>query len=62
MIGKLIWSVPEVIEQLSTAWDLQPGDLIYTGTPEGVAKVMEGDTLHAQIDGVGSLRVKIVGS
>ena len=61
VIGKLIWSVPEVIEQLSTAWDLQPGDLIYTGTPEGVAKVMEGDTLHAQIDGVGSLRVKIVG-
>jgi fumarylpyruvate hydrolase len=61
VIGKLIWSVPEVIEQLSTAWDLQPGDLIYSGTPEGVAAVLEGDSLHAQIDGVGSMRVKIVG-
>jgi len=60
VIGKLIWSVPEVIEQLSMAWDLQPGDLIYSGTPEGVAAVLEGDLLHAEIDGVGSLRVKIV--
>ncbi len=61
VIGKLIWSVPEIIEQLSTSWDLQPGDLIYTGTPEGVAAVMEGDTLEARVDGVGSLRVKIIG-
>jgi fumarylpyruvate hydrolase len=60
VIGKLIWSVPEIIEQLSTAWTLAPGDLIYTGTPEGVAAVLEGDTLQAQIDGVGSLNVKIV--
>ncbi len=60
VIGKLIWSVPEIIEQLSTAWELAPGDLIYTGTPEGVAAVLEGDTLQAQIDGVGSLSVRIV--
>lgn len=60
VIGKLIWSVPEIIEQLSTAWELAPGDLIYTGTPEGVAAVLEGDTLHAQIDGVGSLNLRIV--
>ena len=38
-IGKLIWSVPEIIEQLSAAWTLQPGDLIFTGTPAGVAAV-----------------------
>lgn len=60
VIGKLIWSVPEIIEQLSTAWELAPGDLIYTGTPEGVASVLEGDLLSARIDGVGSLNVKIV--
>jgi fumarylpyruvate hydrolase len=60
VIGKLIWSVPEIIEQLSTLWELAPGDLIYTGTPEGVAAVLEGDTLQARIDGVGSLNLKIV--
>jgi fumarylpyruvate hydrolase len=60
VIGKLIWSVPEIIEQLSTAWDLAPGDLIFTGTPEGVKAVLEGDTLSARIDGVGALDVKIV--
>lgn len=59
-LGKLIWSVPEIIEQLSKAWELAPGDLIYTGTPEGVAAVLEGDSLHAQIEGVGSLDLKIV--
>jgi fumarylpyruvate hydrolase len=62
VIGKLIWSVPEIIEQLSMAWDLAPGDLIFTGTPEGVAAVLEGDVLHARIDGVGSLQVKIIAS
>lgn len=60
VIGKLIWSVAEIIEQLSSAWDLQPGDLIFTGTPEGVASVVAGDTLRARIDGVGELNVEIV--
>jgi fumarylpyruvate hydrolase len=59
VIGKLIWSVPEIIEHLSTAWELAPGDLIFTGTPEGVAAVVQGDTLSAHIDGVGSLQVLI---
>lgn len=59
-IGKLIWSVPEIIEHLSAAWELAPGDLIYTGTPEGVAAVAPGDLLSARIDGVGTLDVKIV--
>jgi fumarylpyruvate hydrolase len=58
-IGKLIWSVPEVIEHLSAAWELQPGDLIFTGTPEGVAAVGPGDVLGASISGVGTLDVKI---
>ena len=59
-IGKLIWSVPEIIEHLSAAWALQPGDLIFTGTPEGVAAVETGDTLEARVEGVGSLKVQIV--
>lgn len=59
-LGKLIWSIPEVIAQLSAAWDLMPGDLVFTGTPEGVAAVVPGDTLHARIAGVGTLDVKIV--
>ena len=60
VIGKLIWSVAEIIEHLSKAWELAPGDLIFTGTPEGVAAVVQGDTLSARIDGVGSLQVQIV--
>jgi fumarylpyruvate hydrolase len=59
-IGKLIWSIPEVIEHLSSLWTLAPGDLIYTGTPEGVAAVVGGDLLSATIDGIGSLQVQIV--
>ena len=59
-LGKLIWSVPQIIEHLSRAWTLAPGDLIFTGTPEGVAAVVVGDTLVASIDGIGSLQVQIV--
>jgi fumarylpyruvate hydrolase len=59
-IGKLIWSIPEIIEHLSAAWELAPGDLIFTGTPEGVAAVVAGDTLKATVDGLGSLLVQIV--
>ena len=59
-LGKLIWSVPEIIEHLSKAWALEPGDLIFTGTPEGVAAVEAGDRLSARIEGLGSLEVDIV--
>jgi fumarylpyruvate hydrolase len=59
-IGKLIWNIGEIIEHLSAAWDLAPGDLIFSGTPEGVAAVAPGDTLSARIDGVGTLQVQIV--
>jgi fumarylpyruvate hydrolase len=60
-LGKLIWSVPEVIAHVSTFWALQPGDLIFTGTPEGVAAVEIGDTLSAQVEGVGGLEVVVTG-
>jgi fumarylpyruvate hydrolase len=59
-IGKLIWSIAEIIEHLSAAWTLAPGDLIFSGTPEGVAAVVAGDTLKANVAGVGSLQVRIV--
>jgi fumarylpyruvate hydrolase len=59
-IGKLIWSIAEVIEHLSAAWALQPGDLIFSGTPEGVAAVGRGDVLKGDVVGVGTLQVELV--
>jgi fumarylpyruvate hydrolase len=59
-VAKLIWSVAETIEHLSAAWELQPGDLIFTGTPEGVAAVVQGDVLSGQVAGLGRLDVRIV--
>jgi fumarylpyruvate hydrolase len=59
-IGKLIWSIAEIIEHLSAAWELQSGDLIFTGTPEGVAAVGRGDTLRGEVAGVGTLQVTLV--
>lgn len=59
-ISKLIWNVAETIEHLSKYFTLQAGDLIFTGTPEGVAAVKSGDLLEGGIDGLGELRVKIV--
>ena len=58
-IDKLIWNVAETIEHLSAAWALQPGDLIYTGTPEGVAAVSPGDLLEGEITGLEGLTVRI---
>ena len=59
-ISKLIWNIGETIEHLSAAWELQPGDLIFTGTPEGVAAVVAGDTMVGEITGLPPLSVKIV--
>jgi fumarylpyruvate hydrolase len=58
-VSKLIWNLAETIEHLSVAWELQPGDLIYTGTPEGVAAVVSGDTMVGEVKGLGSLSVKV---
>ena len=58
-VAKLIWNIAETIEQLSQAWTLQPGDLIFTGTPEGVAAVLPGDLLEARIDGLQPLAVRV---
>ena len=55
----LIWDVPNTLSFLSQYYDLMPGDLIYTGTPAGVAAVVAGDTLHGHIDGLSDLRIAI---
>jgi len=57
--SKLIWSIAESIEHLSTYWRLEPGDLIFTGTPEGVGAVVSGDLMEGAVAGVGSLKVKV---
>jgi fumarylpyruvate hydrolase len=59
-IDKLIWNVAETIEHLSKYYELQPGDLIFSGTPEGVGAVQKGDLLEGAIDGIGELRLKLV--
>jgi fumarylpyruvate hydrolase len=59
-VSKLIWNLDEIIEHISTAWELAPGDLIYTGTPEGVAAVVQGDTLVGGVTGLPELRVRVV--
>lgn len=58
-IASLIWNISETIEQLSTAWMLQPGDLIYTGTPAGVGAVVRGDVLAAHITGLESITLRV---
>ena len=59
-LAKLIWSVPEVIANLSELVALAPGDLIMTGTPEGVAAVQRGDLLEGFVEGVGEVVTRIV--
>ena len=59
-VSKLIWNIAETIEHLSAAWELQPGDLVYSGTPEGVAAVVAGDVLEGGVAGLGTLKVKVV--
>ena len=58
-VAKLIWNIAETIEHLSAAWELQPGDLIYTGTPEGVNAVVSGDTMVGSVEGLGELHVRV---
>lgn len=58
-IGMLIWNIREVIADLSRFYHLQPGDLIFTGTPEGVGPVVAGDRIDGHIDGVGDIRLTV---
>ena len=59
-LNQMIWSVAEQISKLSEAFELFPGDIIYSGTPENVGPVVRGDVIEMHIDGLPNLSVKIV--
>lgn len=59
-IRHLIWSVNETISYLSGFFELQPGDLIFTGTPEGVGAVVKGDVITGNVEGLTPIAVKII--
>jgi fumarylpyruvate hydrolase len=58
-LEELIWSVPEAVAELSTYFELRPGDLLFTGTPSGVGAVQRGDRITGGIDGIGEIAVEI---
>ncbi len=58
-VDKLIWNVREIIADLSLFYHLQPGDLIYTGTPEGVGAVVSGDKITGRVEGVAEVTLQI---
>ena len=58
-IDKLIWSVPELIADLSRFYRLQPGDLVFTGTPEGVGPVQPGDRIEGRVADVGAIALQV---
>jgi fumarylpyruvate hydrolase len=58
-LDKLIWNIPELIADLSKFYHLQPGDLIFTGTPEGVGALQPGDRIDGRIEGVGSIALTV---
>ena len=59
-LDMMIWSVAEQISKLSEAFEMMPGDIIYSGTPENVGPVVRGDVMDAHIDGLPDIRVKVV--
>ncbi len=59
-LAKMIFSPVEIVKYISQKMTLEPGDLIYTGTPSGVSKVTQGDNLTAEIENIGKLNVTIV--
>ena len=59
-INQLIWNVAETIANLSEFFELKAGDLIFTGTPAGVGAVVKGDSVLAQIDGLGKIELVVV--
>ncbi len=54
-----IWNIGEIIEDLSSYYELQPGDLIFTGTPEGVGPVVPGDLLEGAVAGIANVKLEI---
>jgi len=58
-LGQLIWNIPELLADLSQYYHLQPGDLVYTGTPEGVGAVQSGDVITGSVEAVGTVALTI---
>ncbi len=58
-IDRLIWNLREIVADLSTFYHLQAGDIIFTGTPDGVGPVLPGDRLTGRIEGVGDIALAI---
>ena len=58
-VNKLIWNIREIIADLSLFYHLEPGDLIYTGTPEGVNAVVPGDKITGRVEGVAEIALVI---
>ena len=58
-VDKLIWNIREIIADLSQFYHLQPGDLIYTGTPEGVGAVVPGDQITGRVEGVAEVALTV---
>ncbi len=59
-LNQMIWKTAEQVSILSRFFTLQPGDVIFTGTPSGVGPVIKGDQLHGFVQGVGELRIKVI--
>jgi 2-keto-4-pentenoate hydratase/2-oxohepta-3-ene-1,7-dioic acid hydratase in catechol pathway len=59
-LDQMIWSVAEQVSKLSEAFELMPGDIIYSGTPENVGPVVRGDVMEGHIDGLPDIRVRVV--
>lgn len=58
-LAEMIWSIPEIVAELSTFFTLQPGDLIFTGTPAGVGPLRPGDSVTGGVEGVDEIHVRI---
>jgi len=59
VVADMIWDVAAIIAEASKLWRLAPGDLIFTGTPEGVGPLVKGDRVEGEVEGVGSLAFRI---
>jgi len=61
LVADMIWNVAEIVAEASKLWTLAPGDLIFTGTPEGVGPLVPGDRVEGEVDGVGALAFTVTG-
>jgi fumarylpyruvate hydrolase len=60
-VADMIWNVAEIVSEASKLWRLGPGDLIFTGTPEGVGPLVAGDRVEGEVEGVGQLSFRVAG-